>query len=370
MQKSVPCSVYRGGTSRGVFFKEEDLPRNDEQCQNIFYQALDTKNTNQINGLGSGTSHTSKVMVVGTSLRENTHIEFTFYQIGIGQSVADPLGTCGNLMAAVGAFAVNENMLDIDAAQNEVIVRAYNTNTDRHVHITVPVIKGNAQVSGSYHMPGVVGKGAEYQVKLIRPGGGKLGQTLPLGGKCEEDHYEVTLSDIVNPFVFLDATEFGLRGNESVAELANNHQLLRTIEGIRQLYSVRSGLTKTVEEAKQYQSIPKVALLAPPMDYTTNNGERVSLDQVDVTARMVSMGMVHKTFAGSGLYNLAGTALLEGTLPSQIIGSKQGNSLRIGHPGGVISVTADTDGKEVEAVMMSRTARLIMRGELFYTDLY
>lgn len=369
MQKSIHCSVYRGGTSRGVFFKKQDLPSNIEERNQIFYSAIDADNPSQINGLGSGTSHTSKVMVISDSSRKDADIEFTFYQIGIGTRVVDSRGTCGNLMAAVGAFTVNEQMVEVSENQEFVKVSAYNTNIDRVIEIDVPVINQKSKISGDFEIPGLKNSGAPYNVSIVNPGGGKLGETYPLGKldvvAIENKRIEVTLSDIVNPFIYLSSQALGLKGNESVAEISNNERTMQLIEKIRRHYSMRCGLTKSMEEAASYQSIPKVALIAPPMDYDTPSGVRVTSDEIDITARMLSMGKVHRTFAGSGLYNLAGTSLTEGTLPNSMIEKHSGTALRIGHPEGVIKVEASVTDKAVHSVRLQRTARLIMRGEVF-----
>ncbi|MFJ7734918.1 PrpF domain-containing protein [Lysinibacillus sp. NPDC097287] len=376
-QLSIPCSVYRGGTSRGVFFNKRDLPENIELQKKLFMAGIDAYNPSQIDGLGSGTSHTSKVCVISKSEVNGADVDYTFYQVGIGKEIVDDKGTCGNLMAAVGAFAVDEGYIAVDSSVDNVEVSVFNTNIKKMLKIKVPVINGNAKVSGDYLMPGINKPGAKFSVSILTPGGGKTGSTQPLGDRytlnTKTKVYEVSFVDIVNPFVFVSSHDLGIEGTELNAELSLKKSLLEELEEIRTEMAVKSGLCRTIEEARQFPSVPKIAIVSEPMDYITSSGKLIKQDEVDVVARMLSMGKFHRTFAGSGLYNIAGAAILSGTIPNQYAKQMYGNEervIRIGHPEGIakVRIALTEDGRDVRYVGIDRTARRIMKGDLFIPE--
>lgn len=363
-QYAIPCSVYRGGTSRGLFFHEKDLPLNQQEKHRVFLEAIDAYNPSQIDGLGSGTSHTSKVVVIAPSKQRDADVNYTFYQIGIGQEIVDDKGTCGNLMAAVGAFAINEQLVD---SYEGVTVRAFNTNIEKMISIQVPVENGAPKVQGTYQMPGTVRPGAKYSVHILDPGGGKTGATLPLGRVCKEIGRDYSFVDLVNPFVHLEASAFHLDGTESNDEISGNGDLLAALETVRTEAAVASGMEETVEHARKAPAVPKVTLVAPPQTYVSTSGVTINEKDIDITAKMISVGKVHRTFAGSGLYNLAASTLLPGTTPNRLANAKQSGVVRIGHPDGIaeVMVTLSDEGDDIASVGLDRTARLIMKGEVY-----
>ncbi|MET3506692.1 PrpF domain-containing protein [Halalkalibacter oceani] len=378
-QFSIPCSVYRGGTSRGLFFHKRDLPGDMEKMNRIFLSGIDAYNLSQIDGLGSGTSHTSKVVVIAPSSSAEVDIDYTFYQIGIGREVVDDNGTCGNLMAAVGAFAVNEKLISVSDHQQHADVVVYNTNMKKKIGIRVPVQNGEAKVNGDFLMPGLVNEGAAYQVNILTPGGGKTGRILPLGETFTmekpnwEKSYELTFVDAVNPFIYVRSEDLGIRGTENNQELSADTNVMERLEAIRSEAAVQSGMVATVEEARQKSpAVPKIAFVAEPHDYFTAAKKRIKREDVDIVARMISMERVHRTFAGSGLLNLAAAVLLPGTLPNRLSRfyqrAEQGEKIiRIGHAEGIVEVRAalTEDLTDIAYVGLTRTARKIMKGELF-----
>jgi len=373
-QMTVPCVVYRGGTSRGVFFHGKDLPTDPEERRRIFLHAVDCWNPSQVDGLGAGTSHTSKCVVMAPSAREGVHANYTFVQVGIGVPVADTAGTCGNLMSAAGAFAVDEGLVPVSPGQESAEVVVYDTNIDRTLRIHVPLENGKARTDGSFLMPGLVRPGARIRISILNPGGGKTGSSLPLGARAHlrvgKDVFEITLADIVNPIVFVEADAFGLDGTETNTAISSRGGLLEMLNSIRDQAAVSLGWAKSPEEARKTTSaVPKIALVAPPRDYVTDSGERIRAEDIDVLARMLSLGRVHRTFAASALYCLAATCLLEGTIPFRTARGNCGareRLFRLGHPGGVaeIRVGLTADGKDVAFVGMDRTARRILAGNL------
>lgn len=374
-QFSVPCSVYRGGTCRGLFFQKKDLPEDIQARNKIFLDGIDCYNPSQVDGLGGATSSTSKVCVIAPSSQEGINVDWTFYQLGVADTVVDDKGTCGNLMAAVGAFAVDEGFVPLDPSAERVDVFVYNTNIKKVLHMEIPVIKGKAKVSGDYVMPGIVKPGAMFRVSIVNPGGGMTGQLLLCGPKqkiqTEKATYEVTFVDIINPFVFIAAHAVGLKGDEPSSVIAANQALLDELNLIRDKMAVIAGMAENEQEARRLKpNVPKIAVVAPPQDYITIGGELINKEDVDILIKVVSMGKLHRDSPASGLYNLAAATLLSGTIPNLIAGFPEGlkdKIIRVGHPEGVVEVrvTLTGDGKDVETVGMERTARRIMKGELF-----
>ncbi len=374
-QFSVPCAVYRGGTSRGLFFHQKDLPADKRLQKQIFMAGIDAYNPSQIDGLGSGTSHTSKVVVIAPSREPGVDVNYTFVQVGIGEPVADSKGTCGNLMAAAGAFAVDEGLAPVPfAGADQVEVSVFDTNIRKRLRLTVPVEDGKAKTGGDYFMPGVARPGAKYSVNILNPGGGKTGETLPLGVtyplETQAKTYQVSFVDIVNPIIFINARSLGLEGTEPNSQLGLNQALLSELENIRRAGTLAVGMVESLEAAVQSQAIPKIALVSEPRDYLTPSNRLIKAEEVDIVAKMLSMGRVHRTFTGSGLYALAGALLLQGTIPNRVGTAKPGSQeqlIRVGHAEGVVEVRVSLteNGKDIASVGMDRTVRRIMKGELF-----
>lgn len=376
-QHSIPCIVYRGGTSRGLFFHKKDLPENVEQRNRIFLNGIDAYNPSQVNGLGSGTSHTSKVVVISPSTVEGVHVDYTFYQIGIAEEFVDDRGTCGNLMAAVGPFAVDEGLVPVDSSQDYAVVSVFNTNIGKKIKLNVPVVNGKAKVAGDYYMSGLINPGAKIIVDLLTPGGGKTGKTLPLDARYSVStnlkDYEVSFVDVVNPFIFLSSHDFALRGSEQITELSANLSLMEELDTIRNKMSVAVGMAENEQEAKaKSPSVPKIGIVAEPQDYITSSGKKIKKEEIDIVARMISMGTFHRTFAGSGLYCLAAASILPDTVPNQFLtkNKEKKQTIRIGHPDGIVEirVALTDDHKDIASVGLDRTARRIIKGDLFIPD--
>ena len=276
-QFSVPCVVYRGGTSRGLFFHKKDLPVDTQARNRIFLEGIDCYNPSQVNGLGGTTSSTSKVCVISPSEREGVHVDWTFYQLGVAETVVDDKGTCGNLMAGVGAFAVDEGLVPVDPAADLADVFVYNTNIKKVLHMEVPVIQGKAKVSGDYHMPGVVKPGAMFRVSIVKPGGEMTGKLLLKGPKTDiataTAVYEVTFADLINPFIFLPGQAVGLVGNESQRTVADNQTVLNELNLIRDKVAVVTGMAASEEEARYKKpNVPKIAVVSPAQKVDVHGG--------------------------------------------------------------------------------------------------
>lgn len=382
-QFSVPCVVYRGGTSRGLFFHERDLPKEQKLREWIFLKGVGSEDASHINGLGGASSHTSKAVVIAKSEREGIDIDYTFVQLGLGDRTVDLEGTCGNLMAAVGAFAVDEGLVELDPQTSSQVVRVWSTNMNFEIRIQVPLEAGVAKVKGSYQMPGVHDPGAKYVVDIVHPGGGKTGQTLPLGAKNTFVRAKMNLAlpggpkidysmiDLVNPFVYIASESLALAGTELNSEVSSTAGIMEALEDIRSGVAIECGFAKDQADAHENsKAIPKIAYVAPPQDYVTSTGRQINKADHDILARMVSMGRMHRSFAVSGLLNIAAACMIPGTIP-HLLCTKRGEGeeqvIRVGHPEGVIPIRVGYDAAtgQVRYVGLERTARRIMRGELY-----
>lgn len=373
-QYSIPCVVYRGGTSRGIFFHQEDLPDDQTQQNHIFLSGIGSSDISQVNGLGGGTSHTSKVAVISRSNQEGVDVNFMFYQLGIGEKVVDTRGTCGNLAAAVGAFAVDEGFIE-NITEPITLVRVYNKNIDNMLTIKVPVKDGQVQVQGDYNMPGIVSKGAKFKVDFIKPTGGTTGLSFPVGKinkvQIKNMSFEYTFSDIVNPFIFIISESLGLTGQEINSEITKNYNVMSTLSTIRSQVALDTRMATSIEEADlKYPATPKIAFVSEPRDYVTTSGIEIKKEEYDILSRMVSMGRLHMTYAGSGMLNLAATSLLEGTIPNRKVAkgtSFKSGIIRIGHPDGITEIRCvlNEGRKEILSIGYERTVRRIIKGNLF-----
>lgn len=374
-QFTVTCVVYRGGTSRGLFFHESSLPKSNHLRELIFLKGIGAEDASHVNGLGGRTSHTSKVVIIDRSTRPGIDVDYTFVQLGIGSDVIDYEGTCGNLMAAVGAFAVDEGLVRVSEKNEVVTVNVWSTNIGKRLAIQVPLEEGKAKVTGDYVMSGVKSPGAKFLVNIQQPGGGKTGMTLPLSEQAtmETEGLQINYSfvDLVNPFVYVKAKDLSVERPKSFKTLAKDDFLLANLEQIREYTAVKSGLAPSLEQARNtFVALPKVSFVSEPVDYQTTSGEWIKKKDYDILACMTSVKKLHGTFAVSGLLNLAGACLLKGTIPNEVCAmeSKKGEQIvRIGHPDGVVKIRVKKSESDemIDYVGLERTARRIMAGELY-----
>lgn len=375
-QLKIKCSIYRGGTSRGLFFLEKDLPEDRLLRDKIFLKGIGAEDASHINGLGGGTSHTSKVVIVEKSTNPNIDVNYTFVQLGIGDDTVDYAGTCGNLMAAVGAFAVDEGLVNVDTEAASIIIKVWSTNTAALIEIEVPLIAGEVKTSGDFCIPGVHDSGAKYIVDIMYPGGGKTGSTLPLTAQGEfvltnGEKIAYSFADIVNPVVFISAEDLSFNGTELNSKVSQNEKVMQTLEEVRELTAVASGLCISREKARdEYRAIPKVGYVAKSQDYLTSTGKLIKKEDYHILARMVSMERMHRTFAMSALLNLGAMCLLKGTIPHALASSdptKAAQVIRIGHPEGIaeVRICKMPDREDILYVGVERTVRKIMEGYLY-----
>ncbi len=372
-QRKYPAVFMRGGTSRAIVFHARDLPGERAERDAIFLGAMGSPDPNgrQLDGLGGGVSSLSKIAVVAPSERADADVEFTFAQVGVREEIVDYAGTCGNISSAVGPFAVDEGLVPA-GEDGMAAVRVYNTNTKKTYRARFPVEAGAAAAHGAYALPGVSGTGARITLEFMDPGGAATGRLLPSGRAVDVfdiegmGRIEVSLVDATNPMVFLRARDAGLSGGEAPGRMDSRVELMVNLEQIRAEAAVRMGLARSRREASEsVQAVPKVAVVAPPVEYVNLRGEVISPDAYDLASRIVSMGRTHRAYALTGAMCLAVAARIPGTLAADAARSGEGD-LRLGHPSGVQTVGAEVSGApggyRAEKVVVYRTARRLMEG--------
>ena len=372
-QMKYPAVFMRGGTSRAIVFHEKDLPKERSERDSIFLKALGSPDPNgrQLDGLGGGISSLSKIAVVAPSARGDADVDFTFAQVGVADETVDYVGTCGNISSAVGPFAVDEGLVRVDGG-GVAVVRVYNTNTGKTYHARFPVEDGAAGVSGSFELPGVSGTGAQITLEFMDPGGAATGSLLPSGNAVDTfeiegvGSVEVSMVDATNPMVFVRAADIGLSGGEGPGLIDSRVEVMVNLEQIRAEAAVRMGLARDRREASEsVQAVPKVVLVAPPLEYMDLKGEIIAADDCDIAARIISMGKTHRAFALTGAMCLAVAARIPGTVVHESARSSEGD-IRLGHPSGVQTINAVVsnmpEGPKAEKVIVYRTARRLMEG--------
>lgn len=366
----------RGGTSKGVFFLREALPDDPQARDWVLLRALGSPDPflRQIDGLGSGTSSTSKAVIISPSSRPDSDVDFLFAQVSVDRPLVDYSGTCGDLSAAVGPFAIQEGL--IAAAGEPTIVRVWQVNTGRRIIAHVPTRGGSPSVQGDFAVHGVPNPGAEIRLEFLDPGGSVSGTLLPTGHVIDDLRIPghglvaVTLIDAATPVVFVRAIDVGLSGTELPDDLDHRPELLALLEAIRAHGAVAMGLAASPEEATaQRSATPKLALVAAPAAYRTTAGEVLQPECLDLVVRMLSMGKVHHVVPATGAVAAAVAAMIPGTLAHQAADLAAGEGeVRIGHPAGVLRLGAvvrrDGGNWTVERAIMSRTARLLMKGAI------
>lgn len=375
-QCGVPAVFMRGGTSKGLFFHERDLPPAGPTRDELFLEVMGSPDPLQIDGLGGSHSSSSKVVVVAPSDRDDADVEYLFVQVGIDRSFVSYDGNCGNLTSAVGPFAVDEGLVPV--TEPTTTVRMWNRNTRKIIHAHVPIVGGVAAVTGDEMIAGVDRPGAAIVNEYRSPGRSTFDALHPTGSPADEwdvaglGTVQVTILDVAHPYLYVSAAALGLTGTESSTALNEDAALLGRLEVLRGTAAVRLGLADTVEEAtEKVPALPRIAMVAAADDYVTTAGQHVAAEEVDILVRMVSMGRAHHACPVTGVANLAAACLLPGTVPAMAVRRQvEVPQIRIGHPKGVSSagakIVSTPDGLDVDAVTLVRTARRLMDGTLYH----
>lgn len=379
MQRRIACVVMRGGTSRALFFRREELPQDIPSQDKILLAALGDPDPSGrlVNGLGGPISSTNKVAIVSPRPGEPNAVDYTFAQGSHKSSSIDRESNCGNISSAVGPYAIDYGLVEV--REPETIVRIYNTNTKKYIIAHVQVENGQAKVEGDYAIASVPGTGARVALDFESPGGARTGKLLPTGKpreilETESEEITVSIVDAANPLVFVRAGDLGLTGIETPKQIESVPGLLTRLEQIRAAATVKMGLARDTKEAtEKFRSAPKIAFVSAPADYRVD-GLAILANEVDVVVRMLSMGAPHGAIPITGAVGTAGAARIEGTVVNEMIPTarRQSSAVRLGHAGGTIEVEAITrfDGPEVKYVRgtVYRTARRIMDGYIYVSE--
>jgi len=367
----------RGGTSKALIFRAEELPPDQHQRDQIFLAALGSPDPNgrQLDGMGGGLSSLSKVCIVGPPSHPKADVDYTFGQVAVGSASVDYSGNCGNMSSAIGPFAVDEGI--VAALGDEAVVRIHNTNTRKLIVARFPIADGRALVEGDLTLPGVAGSGAPIRLDFLEPGGAGTGKLLPTGNVSEHldvpgtDQLEVSMVDAANPCVFVAADALGMTGIEMPDELERNQDLLKRLEAIRVAASLRMGIAKTAEGASAKPSIPKVAMVSAPQAARTLSGETLCPDDADITIRMISIGQPHRAVPLTGAMCLAVASRMEGSIvhPLARRAASSDAPVRIAQPSGLTvvgsSVRRAVAGWVADHATVYRTARRLMDGVVY-----
>ncbi|MCU1410983.1 MAG: hypothetical protein JWR04_1690 [Rhodoglobus sp.] len=375
----IPSVMMRGGTSRGLFFHDSDLPQDQAARERVVLAALGSPDPNrrQINGAGGATSNTSKVAIIAPGTEPGIDVNYTFGQVSIDRPLIDWSGNCGNISSAVGGFAIDEGL--VEATGSETVVRFLNTNTNKVIVAHVPTKDGAFDPVGELEIPGVPGTGSPIRLDYLDPGGALTGSVLPTGSPSDvlhlgEGDITVSLVDAANPLVFVRFSDVGMTGLESASDIDGDPSLLARLERIRAAAGELAGIAPSAAEiSASYPSVPKMALVGPPMAYTRSDGVELGAADTSLRMTMLSMGRAHPAVALTGAICTAVAAKIPGTLAYEAAGSPASDEVtRIGHLAGVMNVTAEPEQVDgvwsVESVAVFRTARRIFDGGVHVPD--
>ncbi|NML62139.1 2-methylaconitate cis-trans isomerase PrpF [Massilia sp. RP-1-19] len=383
-QIKVPATYMRGGTSKGVFFRLQDLPQTAQlpgaARDALLLRVIGSPDPygKQIDGMGGATSSTSKAVILARSSKEGHDVDYLFGQVAIDKAFVDWSGNCGNLSAAVGSFAISGGMVDPERIPENGIatVRIWQANIGKTIIAHVPITSGEVQETGEFALDGVTFPAAEVQLEFMDPAAaeddGEGGSMFPTGHLIDDldvpgiGTFKATMINAGIPTIFLNAADIGYTGTELQDAINRDAAALARFETIRAHGAVRMGLIKHVTEAARLQHTPKVAFVAPPAAYVSSSGKEVSSTDVDLLVRAMSMGKLHHAMMGTAAVAIGTAAAIPGTLVNLAAGGGSPSAVRFGHPSGTLRVGAQATFSNGEwsvcKAIMSRSARVLMEG--------
>lgn len=382
-QIKIPATYMRGGTSKGVFFRLQDLPEAAQvpgkARDNLLLRVIGSPDPygKQTDGMGGATSSTSKTVILAPPTQADHDVDYLFGQVSIDKAFVDWSGNCGNLSAAVGAFAISSGLVDVSRVPENgaAVVRIWQANIGKTIIAHIPMTDGEVQETGDFELDGVTFPAAEVQIEFMDPAAdedGEGGSMFPTGNLVDElevpgvGTLKATMIDAGIPTVFINASDIGYNGTELQEAINGNADALVMFENIRAHGAVRMGLIKHVDEAADRQHTPKVAFVAPPADYISSSGKQVAADDVDLLVRALSMGKMHHAMMGTAAVAIGTAAAIPGTLVNLAAGGGDRTSVVFGHPSGTLRVGAEAtqvNGEwTVKKAIMSRSARVLMEG--------
>ncbi len=385
-QIKIPATYIRGGTSKGVFFRLQDLPaacqQPGEARDKLFMRVIGSPDpyAAHIDGMGGATSSTSKCVILSKSSVPDHDVDYLYGQVSIDKPFVDWSGNCGNLSTAAGAFAIHAGLVDpARIPQNGVaVVRVWQANIKKTIIAHVPVTNGQVQETGDFELDGVTFPAAEIVLEFMDPSddGDEGGSMFPTGNLVDDlevpesvvkgGTLKATMITAGIPTVFVNAKDIGYTGTELREQINTDPEALKRFEAIRVAGALRMGLIKTPEEAATRQHTPKIAFVAPPTTYTASSGKTIDAGDVDLLVRALSMGKLHHAMMGTCAVAIGTAAAIPGTLVNQAAGGGEREAVRFGHPSGTLRVGAQArqvNGQwTVTKAIMSRSARILMEG--------
>lgn len=385
-QQKIAATYMRGGTSKGVFFNLNDLPVEAQVAgaarDQLLLRVIGSPDPygKQIDGMGGATSSTSKTVILAKSQQPEHDVDYLFGQVSIDQPFIDWSGNCGNLTAAVGAFAIRQGLIDPERVPDNghCTVRIWQKNIQKTIIAHVPITHGVVQETGDFELDGVTFPAAEVQIEFLDPAedGEDGGAMFPTGQVVDDlqvpgvGTFKATFINAGIPTIFLNAAELGYTGTELQDQINNDVAALARFETIRAHGAVKMGLIKDISEAVSRQHTPKIAFVAPPQSYQASSGKTVELSDIDLLVRALSMGKLHHAMMGTAAVAIGTAAAVPGTLVHTAAGAIPREAVRFGHPSGTLRVGAeaiqDTSGQwQVKKAIMSRSARVLMEGFVY-----
>ena len=382
-QIRIPATYMRGGTSKGVFFRLQDLPEAAQkpgaERDALLLRVIGSPDPygKQIDGMGGATSSTSKTVILSKSAKPNHDVDYLFGQVSIDKAFVDWSGNCGNLSAAVGPFAISNGLVDAERVPRNgmATVRIWQANIGKTIVAHVPITDCAVQETGDFELDGVTFPAAEVQLEFINPAAeeeGAGGAMFPTGQLVDDlevpgvGTLKATMINAGIPTIFVNAQAIGYTGTELQDAINGDAKAVAMFEAIRAHGALRMGLIGHVDEAAQRQHTPKVAFVAPPADYLASSGKTVKAADVDLLVRALSMGKLHHAMMGTAAVAIGTAAAIPGTLVNLAAGGGARSAVRFGHPSGTLRVGAEAvqaDGEwTVTKAIMSRSARVLMEG--------
>lgn len=380
-QLRIPATYMRGGTSKGVFFRLEDLP----EAAQVSGPARDALLMRVIgspdpygkhtDGMGGATSSTSKCVIISKSSRPDHDVDYLYGQVSIDTAFVDWSGNCGNLSTAVGPFAIANGFIDRGRLpeNGSFAVRVWQANIGKTIVCHVPIVDGQVQETGDFELDGVTFPAAEIVLEFMDPSDdGDGGAMFPTGNVVDTlevpgvGTLQATMISAGIPTVFVNAGDIGYAGTELQPAINEDPAALQKLESIRVAGALRMGLIHSPEEAATRQHTPKVAFVAPPADYVASSGKAIAAADIDLNVRAMSMGKLHHAMMGTCAVAIATAAAVPGTLVNLAAGGGRRDAVRFGHPSGTLRVGAEVCGDDgrwtVTKAVMSRSARVLMEG--------
>lgn len=381
-QIKIPATYMRGGTSKGVFFKRDDLPEAAQVAGKIRDQILlrvigsPDPYAKQIDGMGGATSSTSKTVILAKSTQAEHDVDYLFGQVSIDQPFVDWSGNCGNLTAAVGSFAISNGLVNAARIPENGIctVRIWQVNIQKTIIAHVPITHGQVQETGDFELDGVTFPAAEVQIEFLDPAddGEDGGAMFPTGNLVDTldvpniGSFPATFINAGIPTIFLNAEDIGYTGTELQEAINGDAEALKRFETIRAYGAKQMGLIQDIAEAASRQHTPKIAFVSKPKAYVSSSGKAITELDTDLLVRALSMGKLHHAMMGTAAVAIGTAAAIPGTLVNLAAGGGEREAVRFGHPSGTLRVGAQAileNGQwQVKKAIMSRSARVLMEG--------